>query len=120
MEAMIKSVAIFTILCEMLIFILPNQTYEKYFRFLINLLLMLFLLESVTDWLSIEGKTGILSRVNELEQELEVSVEQKMSDYSYDYKVTSVFAEDFIKHPEDASAYETTRESGEVSGKEKE
>lgn len=83
METMMKSVAIFTILCEMLIFILPNQAYEKYFRFLTNLLLLLLILESLTGWFSLENKNSIISRVYELEQELELSVEQKISDYSY-------------------------------------
>lgn len=85
METMIKSAAIFTILCEMLIFLLPNQAYEKYFRFLTNLLLLLLILESVTGWFSTENKSSILSRVNELEQELDISVEEKISDYHYDF-----------------------------------
>ena len=84
METMIKSIAIFTILCEMLIFLLPNQTYEKYFRFLTNLLLMLLIVESISNWFSPENKETIISQIGELEQEAELSmegVEKKVYDY---------------------------------------
>ena len=68
---MVRYVAVFYLLEQMIMNLLPGKTYEKYVRFYMGLLLVLILLGPVFDIFCLTGETDAETLVYELEKGME-------------------------------------------------
>ncbi len=75
MELLLKEigkVAIFLICAQTLLHFRANDSYEKYIKLLLSMMLMLLLAEPFLNLLSMENGTGFMDKVYGYEQKLEV------------------------------------------------
>lgn len=70
---MVRYIAVFCLLEQMVLHLLPGKIYEKYVRFYLGLLLVLLLLQPVFRILRLTEQLDTKALVYELEQEVERS-----------------------------------------------
>ncbi|MCD8098926.1 MAG: stage III sporulation protein AF [Lachnospiraceae bacterium] len=68
---MIRAVAVFYLLEQIVLYLLPGRSYEKYVRFYLGLLLVLLLLRPVFELAGLAEQLGAEALVEQLEQEVE-------------------------------------------------
>ena len=68
---LVRYVAVFYLLEQMVLNLLPGKTYERYVRFYLGLLLMLVLLKPVFGGLTLPEQMDAEALIYELEQEVD-------------------------------------------------
>ncbi len=68
---MVRCVAVFYLLEQMVLNLLPGNSYERYVRFYLGLLLVILLLQPVFEVFALVGRVDMEVLVYELEQEVD-------------------------------------------------
>lgn len=68
---LVRVVAVFCLLEQMVLHLLPNQIYEKYVRFYLGILLVILLLQPVFRIFRLTEQMDMQALVTELEQEVD-------------------------------------------------